>query len=92
MGWLQAAARQSGKAMCVAVYIWYLAGMIKRSRFPLPTGELNRFGVDRFAQYRALTELAAAGLVSVERHRGRHPIITLNAAPAKSEGEEDRNA
>jgi hypothetical protein len=92
MGWLRAAAQSPGKVMCVAIYLWYLAGLTKRNRFPLPTAKVNEFGVDRFTQYRALKELVTAGLISVDRHRGRHPIITLHPAPAKTVGGEDYNA
>jgi hypothetical protein len=77
--------------MAVGIYIWYLAGLKKSNCVTLPTTKVDAFGVDRFAQYRALTALEKAGLVSLERHRGRHPIITLKATPAKTEGG-DRNA
>jgi hypothetical protein len=91
-GWLWIAAQQPGRAMCVAIYIWYLAGLTKRNRFPLPTAKLDKFRVNRFAQYRALKGLVTAALISVNRHRGRHPIITLRPAPAKTVGGEDYNA
>jgi hypothetical protein len=61
---------------------------MKKNRFPLPTAKVNKFGVNRFAQYRALKELVSAGLISVEMHRGRHPIVTLLAAPPKTTGED----
>jgi hypothetical protein len=35
------------------------------------------FGLDRNAKYRTLAWLEKAGLVKVERRRGRPPIVTL---------------
>jgi hypothetical protein len=89
--WLKAAAALPGRAVTVGLYLWYLGGLKKSNRFALPTAKVETFGVDRFAQYRAITALVEADLISVERHRGRHPIITLRPAPTKA-GQEDRNA
>jgi len=83
LGWLRAAAKQPGKAMSVGMYIWYLAGLTKRNRFALPTSKLKLFGVDRSAQYRALNALESAGLILVERQRGRHAVITLQNSPSE---------
>jgi DNA-binding transcriptional ArsR family regulator len=35
------------------------------------------FGLDRNAKYRTLAWLERAGLVRVERRRGRSPVVTL---------------
>jgi hypothetical protein len=92
LGWLKSAAALPGKASTVGLYLWYLAGLKKSNRFALPTAKVETFGVNRFAQYRALTALAEAGLISVARHCGRHPVITLRAAPAQDAGAEVDNA
>ena len=77
MKWLAIAARQKGKALHVAIVIWQQAGMKKSSTVSLPNKQLKEFGVDRFAKARALKELSKVGLITVERHPGRSPVITI---------------
>lgn len=75
--WLVLAAKQPGKALHVAVVLWLWAGIRRSSSGPLSSFRLRALGVSRFAGYRALRSLELAGLVTVERHRGRNPIVTL---------------
>jgi hypothetical protein len=75
--WLEGAARLPGKALHVALQLWFWAG-IKRSRvIKLPSSNLLKFGVNRHAGYRGLNALERAGLVSVIRKCGRKPVVTL---------------
>jgi hypothetical protein len=79
--WLTVAGRLPGAAMQVAVFLAYLKGLKRRNQFSVPTAKMAEvFGVSRFAVYRALKALECAGLVTVKRHRGRHPIVALNAS------------
>ena len=50
----------------------------KRATFPFPANRLTRAGVSRSTRRRALCELAAAGLIIVERRHGRPPLVTIN--------------
>jgi hypothetical protein len=89
LDWLQLASFQPGKALHVAVYLWFLAGLTKSRSVVLPTAKLASLGVDRYAAYRAIRALETAGLVSVVRHRGRHPIVTLNDCPIEMKEHQD---
>ena len=37
----------------------------------------QKLGLSRYAAYRALKTLEGRGLVSVDRHRGRKPLVTV---------------
>ena len=76
--WLARAARLPGKALAVGLAAWYLAGMAKSRTVKLTRATLDQFGVERKAGYRAVEKLESAGLVSVRRHRGRSPVLTIN--------------
>jgi DNA-binding transcriptional ArsR family regulator len=75
--WLTACNDMSGKTIMAALAIWWQAGMHGRSNVKLTTSGLKRFGVDRKAKDRALATLEEAGLVTVQRQKGRNPLITL---------------
>jgi len=61
------------------VWIWllYLAWSQHTKTFRLPNERLGVRGVSPDAKTRALRELEAAGLIRVERNRGKSPCVTL---------------
>jgi len=75
--WLCTASRQKGKALQVSLAILFLSGVTKSNKIKLSNHFLKALGVDRYAKYRALRTLEAAGLITVERGSGRSPQITL---------------
>ena len=75
--WIQTAANLPGKALHVALGIWYLAGLKKTNTIRLSSSVLKGFGASRQAGYRNLEALKDAGLISIERHQGRNPIVTI---------------
>lgn len=75
--WIAAASRQPGRALHVAMAIWYLAGLSRTLSVELRPSTVRQFGVDRYAAYRGLHALERAGLVAVRRHRGRCPTVTI---------------
>ena len=75
--WLATAAQQPGKALHVAIVIWFLSGLKKSRTIALPGSVLRTMGVNRHAGYRGLKALEKAALVTVERHPGRNPIVTI---------------
>jgi hypothetical protein len=77
LNWLMEAARQPGKALHVGVALWYMSGLKRSRKIALSVSSLADFGVNRISGYRGLAALEAAGLVSVIRHPGRKPIVTL---------------
>ncbi len=75
--WIGRAAKLSGKALAVALALWFAAGKVKCRTIKLTAASLGRFGVNRWPAYRGLRALERAGLVAVERHAGRCPIVTI---------------
>jgi hypothetical protein len=69
-------ATKTPKAL-VWIRLLHAAWKTKNSSFPLPNGLLAKDGVTRFAKYRALRELEAAGLITVERRPRKTPLVTL---------------
>ncbi len=86
--WITIASHLGGKALHVGLAIWFFAGM-KRSRIiSLNLSQPEKFGFDRFSGSRALAALEKAGLVLVERHPGRKPVVTiLDGAKLSPDGE-----
>lgn len=79
-GWLVRAMRLRGKALHVALEIWFRVGIKKRSDVVLSLERVARVGCfDRATASRALGMLERAGLVSVRRHAGRAPRVTVLA-------------
>jgi DNA-binding MarR family transcriptional regulator len=83
LSWLCQASRLPGKTPAVALALWFKAGTSKASNPTVKlTGALRRrFGVGRKAASRALDRLETEGLVSVDRHAGRCPRVTILEAP-----------
>ena len=79
LGWITKAAGGEGKTLHVSIALWFLAGLKRSHEVALPQSTLRRFGVSRQASYRALLRLEDAGLVSVDRHPGRSPIVTIQS-------------
>ena len=77
MTWLSAAARLPGKAMHVAMLLWFRRGCEKAATFRLTREHRQLFDLDRHAVYRALKALEHARLISVDQKSGRCPIVTL---------------
>lgn len=76
--WLQRAAECSGKALHVAVYLWWLAGMTNSAEVKVSTTSLEKeLGVKRHSAGRALRCLAAARLIKYKPCCGRKPRITI---------------
>jgi hypothetical protein len=79
--WLCIAARLRGKALVTAIVIWHLAGLRRKLTVQWEPHKAESFRLGRHAAYRGLTALERVGLVAVERHRGRCPIITILPHP-----------
>ncbi|MEO9161031.1 MAG: hypothetical protein ABI349_01300 [Casimicrobiaceae bacterium] len=54
-----------------------MAGMCCSRTFPFKRKAATAFGASIDAVYDALKNLEEAGLISVVRHRGRSPIVTI---------------
>ena len=75
--WVSACGRLPGKALHVGMSLWLWKGIKKSTTVKLSVKRLEELGVLRHSAYRALKLMEERGLVSVERHRGRSPVVTL---------------
>jgi len=75
--WLQRAAAIPGKALHVALGLWFVKGLCCSSTFAFKRKVCADLGVSRDATYDALTRMEEAGLIRVARHRGRSPLVTV---------------
>ena len=75
--WLQEAARLPGKTIVVGLVIWFKVGCNKTATVKTSNLLLHRLGVGRKAGYEGLRRLEKAGLIEVERHIGRSPVVTV---------------
>src|SRR5262249_5070527 len=84
--WFRAAAALPGKALAVGQALWFLRGLKGRRTVRLAAKALACFAVRRKPGQRGLAKLEAAGLVRVERKRGRSPLVTILEAPGDGAG------
>ncbi len=80
MSWIYAASKASGQGsgFKIAIALWYLSGLNRQAKTVKLSGSvLHEMGIERHAGYRGLEALEQAGLVSVERHPGRSPLVTI---------------
>ena len=85
--WLTVAALLPGKALQVALVVWFLAGLKRSDEVPLQTSRLAALGVSRHAAYRAVAALERARLISVSRRIGRQSLIRLLVYKSANTGE-----
>jgi hypothetical protein len=79
--WLSMAAKLSGKAFQLGIALWYLAGLTKSFTVKPTRATLTLFGMSRWSVSRNLRLLELAGLVAVERHTGKAPLVTIVEEP-----------
>ena len=79
-------ARTLGRALRVGLALWFLAGL-KGSGIVKPTWKTwERFGLSPDAGRRGLATLERAGLVTVDRHPGSCPVVTILEATRTGDG------
>ena len=79
--WLTAAARLPGKALHVAIVLWFKAGMANRRTVSVSLSGMKQLGVARNTARRGLAALERGELVDVERKPGCSPTVTLLDLP-----------
>ena len=75
--WLQQASAVGGAALATGIVLWFLAGLTGQLTNRLSYRRLSEFRIGRHAGYRALRRLERAKLLTVQRHPGRCPLVTL---------------
>jgi hypothetical protein len=77
--WLELLQGASGPAYRLALYLSYLNWRAKGVPVTLSNSAARGIGLERRAKWRALRELERRGLLSVERHPSRSPIVRLTS-------------
>ena len=75
--WLTQAAALPGKALALGVALWWLHGMSKNGFVKLTGKALVAMNVSRDAATDGLRRLEADGLVSVQRAKGKRPVVHI---------------
>jgi hypothetical protein len=86
LNWLGAAASLPGKALHVAIELWFWAGVKNSRTVAISLSHLRATRIHRSSASRGLQALERAGLVAVVRHSGRKPIVTLLDYDAEETG------
>ena len=77
MPWLIAAANLPGKALHIAIALWFWSGIKISRTFELPLNTIKDMGVSRQTCYLQLKAMEEAGLLSIKKRMGKKPEITL---------------
>lgn len=77
--WMKLASRCGNRSEAVAVLLWYLAGFQRSNPVKLSKTVLAELAVHPRTARRVLAKMADAGLVDVEFHRGRSPVVVITA-------------
>src|SRR3954451_6743016 len=78
LGWVAKAARaEHPHALPVLLALKYKTDTLRQPWVKPPAAVLRLFGVDRAARSGAIAALERAGLVQVQRRRGRPPLVRL---------------
>lgn len=75
--WWIKAGQLPGKALHIALAIGWISTVRKKKTIPLQNYPWIEFQFDRTTAYRALRALEIAKLISIDRRRGRHPMVTI---------------
>lgn len=75
LDWLLRSAKLPGKTIVVAIALLFLRGRSGFAQVALRAKLICRMGLSRQTAYRALQHLEDAGLISVNRQRGRAPRV-----------------
>ena len=81
--WMKLASRCGNRADAVAVLLWYAAGLQRTNPVKLSKSILAELRVHPKTAKRVLLRMADLGLLHVEFHRGRSPVVTLRSPVPK---------
>ena len=77
MKWVKAASTCGQRAEAVTILLWQTVGWQKKNPLRLTHRILQELNVHPKTAKRVLSRMADIGLVEVEFHRGRSPVVTL---------------
>jgi hypothetical protein len=85
MEWIRRVASLPGRAPLLFFAIWFQVSCAKGQPVTLSARTRQWFALtNRHTYYKALAVLVKAGVVRVEEHRGRRPLLILVTAPPAS--------
>lgn len=90
--WLDPVLLMGGKALNVALAIWFQVGLKKRKTVTLPRATTKLFRVTRHNVWRALKRMEEAKMIFVVRRKGKLSHITVldfENGEVDSKGKED---
>jgi hypothetical protein len=73
----KAAAATNNRKMMVWIWLLHRSWTYQSYTITVPNGVLLKYGVSREIKRRALAELEAAGLITIDRLARKSPIVTL---------------
>ncbi len=88
--WLCRAGQLGGKTLGVALTLQHLASLERKRSVKWRPVKAREMGIGRRASYSGLESLENVGLIEVERHRGRCPLVTILGAVDTTAVETDR--
>lgn len=77
MEWVKAASNCGQRAEAVTMLLWHTVGWQKKNAISLTPRILRELNVHPKTAKRVLSRMADVGLVDVEFHRGRSPVVTI---------------
>lgn len=83
MGWLSKAAKLPGKAIQVALALWWLAGMKPQQKVKVTQQALKLLNVSNDAYRDALPRLEGIGLIKVSRAPGQRAMVEIVRGDSK---------
>lgn len=88
MAWMSKAAKRPGKSGLVGLVLWYWAGIRRKKKFKFSVSRLEGdWGVTKYSGLRALNCLEAAGLIRIEKIKGKMSLVTiLHSEPKQNLG------
>jgi DNA-binding transcriptional ArsR family regulator len=75
--WILPASSLPGKSLQISMALWFLKGVTRKNTVKLSGKLVRSFGVSRSTLYRGLAEMENAGLISIQRYKGRSPMVTI---------------
>ena len=77
MSWVEQLFTCSRPAIIVGLFIQYWSVLKKTGKISVSSSKLKEKRISRHQKARALEELESKGLISVERPRGKNPVVAI---------------
>jgi hypothetical protein len=90
--WLATAIALPGRALAVGLVVWFEAGCKNSRTVSVTLPRFGRAGLPEGVARRGLKALEGAGLIAIDRPRGRGLRVTILAGPRPPDGEKPESA